>query len=140
MKWAMLFPAFLLGLSCSIHASHRGYSTPVRYRTKSLPHELERATGNLRYDAQYAFHARSRNERRAQKEINKLHKRARNLRRTVERRYGDERRYRKDAEKLIRQYHRTEDALRYVYVPRPVGRSMNQVRHLMSRLQRGYVY
>ena len=140
MKWAMLFPAFLLGLSCSIHASHTRYPAPVRYRTSNLPHELERATGNLRYDAGYAFHSRSRNERKALNEINKLHQRARNLRRTVERRYGDERRYRKDADKLMNQYYRAENALRYVYVPRQVGRSLSQVRHLMSRLQRGYVY
>ena len=138
MKWAILFPAFLLGLSCSIHASHRRYPAPVPHRTTSLPYELERATGNLRYDAEYAFRSRSRNEGRALNEIRKLHQRARDFRRTVERRYGDERRYRNDADRLVSQYYRTEDALRYVYAPRQLGRSLSQVRHLMGRLQRGF--
>jgi hypothetical protein len=83
---------------------------------------------------------RNRYEKKALKEIRKLHQRARNFRRTVERRYGDERRSRKDFDKLMRQYYRTESTLRYVYVPRQVSRSLNYVRRLMSRLQRGYGY
>ena len=140
MKKAMLLPAFLLGLSCSIHASHTRYPAMGSYRTGSLAYELESATGSLRRDAEYAFRVRSRYEKNALKEIRKLHQRARDFRRTAERRYGDERRSRKDFDKLMRQYYRAESALRYGYTPRQLYRSLNTVRRLMSQLQRSYGY
>ena len=146
MKRAMLLPIFLLGLSCSIHASHtphtqhRPYPDRGPYRRANPAYELETATGALRQDAEYAFRGRGRYERKALKEIRKLHQRARNYRRTVERRRGDERRSRRDFDKLMRQYYRAESALRYSRAPRQVYRSFNHLRRLMSRLQGGYRY
>jgi hypothetical protein len=101
---------------------------------------LESATGSLLRDAEYAFHVRDRYQRKALNEIRKLHQRARNFRRTLERRYGDERRYRKDFDKLMRQYYRVEEALRRAYTPRYLYRSFNYVRRLLGQSQRRYAY
>jgi hypothetical protein len=140
MKRAMLLPVMLLGLSCSIHASHTGYPVRGPYRPASLVYELESATDALRRDAEYAFHHRSRYENRALKEVRRLHKRARDFRRSVERRYRDDHRIRRDFDRLMRQYYRTEGALSYAYTPRQVYRSLNYVRSLINRLQRSYGY
>ena len=140
MKRAMLLPFFLLGLSCSIHASHSSYPTRGHYRPAGSAYELESATGSLWRDAEYAFHGRSRYERKALKEIKKLHQRARNFRRTVEQGYRGERRTRRDYDKLLKQYYRAENALRYARMPRQVYRSLSYVRRQMSRLPRSYAY
>jgi hypothetical protein len=140
MKRAMLLPAILLGLSCSIHASHTRYPASGYYRPATSAYELESATGTLLRDAEYAFHVRGRYERKALNEIRKLHQRARNFRRTFERRYGDERRYRKDFDKLMRQYYRVGEALRRAYTPRHVYRSFSYVRRLLGQSQRRYAY
>jgi hypothetical protein len=140
MKRAILLPTFLLGLSCSIHASHTRYPVRRPYPATSPAYELEAATGSLRRDAEYALRGRSRYDRNALNEIRKLHDRARDYRRNVDRRYQDGRRSRRDLDRLTRQYYRAESALRYAYTPRQLYRSLSYVRRLLSQLQRRYTY
>ncbi len=137
MKRALLLPAIVIGLSCSTHASHR----PVHRGTTSvtsLAYEIERTTWSLEREAQYSYSHRDRQDKKLIKELNRLEKRARNFRRTVERRYWEDRRSRKDFDKLVRQYYRTQETTRYAYAPRQIYRGLSRVGHLISRLQ--YVY
>jgi hypothetical protein len=137
----MLIPVFLLGLSCSIHASYqRPYPPRAPYRTAHVAYDLEAAAGSLRHDAEYAFRRSSRHEKRALKEIRRLHDRARDFRRSVERRHGDLRRVQRDFDRLAKQYYRAENALRYAYAPQRIYRSLSHVRRLMGQVQRGYAY
>jgi hypothetical protein len=136
MKRLFLLPTIVFGLSCSIHASHR----PVyRGRTSvtSVAYDIERTTRALEHDARYYYH-RDRQGRRLIKELDRLEKRARNFRRTVERRYWEDRRSRNDFDELVRQYYRAQERSRYAYVPRQILRDLNRVGHLIGRLQ--YVY
>ncbi len=137
MKRTLLLPAIVIGLSCSTYASHR----PVHRRAPnvtSVAYELERTTWSLQSDAQYSFSHRDRQGRKLIKELNRLEKQARNFRRTVERRYWEDGRSRKDFDKLVRQYYRTQEISRTTYAPRQVYRGLSHVGHLIGRLQ--YVY
>ncbi len=138
MRNLILIPAFALGLSCTSHASQRRYSNDYRYRSGNLAYDLEQATWSLRQTTESADRYRSRHDKRVRKEIRKLHQRAQQFRRTVERRRWEDRRTHKSLDQLTRQYYRTEDALRHGYGSRRWYRSFSQVRYLMNRIQYRY--
>lgn len=137
MRKLLLLPVFLLGLSCSIHASHPSYPDRTDYRVRNAAYELERATWSLGRDAEYAFH-RSRHDKKALKEVRRLEDRARHFRRSIEHRYWDDHHGREDFGRLLEQLGRTERALQYAYAPRPLYRSLDRVRYLIGRLQYYY--
>ena len=136
MRKLILIPAFALGLSCTSHASQRRYSNDYRYRSGSLAYDLEQATRSLRQAAEVTDHYSGRYDKRARKEIRKLHQRAQKFRRTVERRHWEDRRTHKSLDQLTRQYYRTESTLRRSYASRRLYRSFSRVRYLMNRIQR----
>jgi hypothetical protein len=133
----LLLPTIVFGLSCSIHASHR----PV-YRgatnVTSVAYDIERTTWSLEREARRAISHRDRQGKKLIKELDRLEKRARNFRRTVERHYWEDRRSRKDFDKLVRQYYRTQETARYTYASRQVYRGLSRVGRQIDRLHSVY--
>ena len=119
MKCTLILPAIVIGLSCSGHASHR----PVHRDATSVPslaYEIERTTRSLQRETQYSTSRRDRQGKKLIQELKRLEERAREFRRTVERSYWEDRRSRKDFDKLVRQYYRTQETTQYTYAPRQV--------------------
>ena len=134
--WFVTLTSSACATHAYVHPSPPDYALQQRvlsraYQIESVAWELYQGAGSggYRYDW---------DESRLGERLRRLYRRARDYRREVERHYWSDRAARNDFEKLLREYSRVKEELRYVRVSRGASYRIGRLGYTLDGLYRYY--